>query len=117
MDKDLIVTQKELDQLDSIARDVTRYSEDDRRKADSLYQYYQELIDKGDAKGETRESLAKSLELRESSVHNLIEILKLKTKLIEKKIQLEMKNTSNDNSNNKGSDTSELIASIEKSEE
>jgi len=90
-DKDLQLTQEEITSLDAVAKDVIAYSEDDRRKADDLYRYYQELIEKGDSKGDTRVALAKSLELREMSVNNLIEILKLKTRLIEKKIGLEMR--------------------------
>lgn len=93
MDKDLQITQDEITNLDKIAKDIVLYSEDDRQKANDLYKYYQELIDAGDSKGDTRIALAKSLELRETSVNNLIEILKLKTHLIERKIALEMKRT------------------------
>lgn len=112
--KDLIVSQSELRELDTVAKEIVAYSEDDRRKSDALYKYYQELIDKGDSKGETRQALAKSLELREASVNNLIEILKLKTRLIEKKIALEMKSMGNTGyQDSKGTDTSDLIASID----
>ena len=90
-DKDLQLTQQEITSLDAVAKDIIAYSEDDRRKADDLYKYYQEMIEKGDSKGDTRIALAKSLELRETSVNNLIEILKLKTRLIERKIGLEMR--------------------------
>ena len=106
----LVITQNEINNLDIIAKQIIAYSEDDRRKADNLYKYYQELIDRGDKQGETREGLAKALELRESSVNNLIEILKLKTKLIEKKLTLEIKSSEK---NIKGLDTSEIIAKIE----
>lgn len=114
-----LVTQRELTDLDVIAQDVVRYSEDDRRKSDDLYKYYQSLIEKGDKTGETRQSLAKSLELRENSVNNLVEILKLKTRIIEKKIQAEMKNMENDQNqgNLKGTDTSDIISSIDTEEE
>ena len=111
MSNDLLITQNEIAELDLIAKNILMYSEDDRRKADFLFKYYQELIEKGDNKGETREALAKSLELREASVNNLIEILKLKTKIIEKKIMLESKREIDDNK--KGRDTSSIIAKIE----
>lgn len=113
-EKDLMVSQGEITELDTVAKEIISYSEDDRRKSDALYKYYQELIDKGDSKGETRQALAKSLELREASVNNLIEILKLKTRLIEKKIALEMKSMGNTGyQDSKGTDTSDLIASID----
>jgi hypothetical protein len=112
-----MVTQNELTELDTIAQDVVRYSEDDRRKSDELFKYYQTLIDKGDGKGETRESLAKALELRENSVNNLVEILKLKTRIVEKKIQAEMRNTDDrDNRGINGTDTSDIISSIDEEE-
>lgn len=108
-----LVTQEELNNLDTIAKDVINYSEDDRRKADALYKYYQHLIDTGDKQGETREGLAKALELRENSVNNLVEILKLKTRLMEKKLQAEMRNMDSKGSNSNGRDTSDWIQNID----
>lgn len=110
------VSPREITELDEVAKNIVAYSEDDRRKADDLYQYYQNLIDNGDSKGETRQALAKSLELRESSVNNLIEILKLKAKIIERKLMLEMRQMGNNNfgdGNIRGTDTTELIAKME----
>ena len=120
-DKDLQLTQKEITSLDTVAKEVIAYSEDDRRKADDLYKYYQELIEKGDTKGDTRVALAKSLELREQSVGNLIEILKLKTRLIEKKIGLEMRRQMADATpsfgRRSGFDSSDVIKSMEDDDE
>ena len=100
--------------LDETAKNVITYSEDDRRKADSLYKYYQTLIEQGDKKGETREGLAKALELREASVKNLIEIIKIKARIVEKKMMLEAKQIGNDNSmRNAGFDNSDLISEME----
>jgi hypothetical protein len=113
------ISDKEIVELDTVAQDIITYSEDDRRKADDLFQYYQELITGGDAKGETRVALAKSLELREKSVENLIEILKLKTRIIEKKLTFEMKKISNDDDENtrrSGTDTSKIISRMEEME-
>lgn len=119
MGTDVTISKKEIQDLDHIAKSVMAYSEDDRRKADQLYTYYQELISSGDKKGETRQSLAKALELKENSVGNLIEILKLKTRLIEKKLQVEMKAMSADQDefDAKGRDTTDLISSMEDYEE
>jgi hypothetical protein len=114
--KDLQITAKELANIDSVAQNIVQYSEDDRRKADSLFDYYQELIEGGDKKGETREALAKALELRENSVNNLVEILKLKTRLLEKKMVYEMRQMSMERDvGTKGKDTSDLIARFEES--
>lgn len=114
--KDLQITEREIASLDSVAQSIISYSEDDRRKADSLFEYYQELIEGGDKKGETREALAKALELRENSVNNLIEILKLKTRLLEKKLMHEMKQMSLEGEGrSRGRDTSDLIARFEES--
>jgi predicted transposase YdaD len=115
--KDLELTKKEITELDGMAHNVVTYSEDDRRKADDLYEYYQELISKGDTKGETRMALAKSLELKEKSANNLIEILKLKARLMEKKLALEivkeMKDVDNTGQRRSGFDSSTLISSID----
>jgi len=100
--------------LDETARNVITYSEDDRRKADSLYKYYQTLIEQGDKKGETREGLARALQLREESVKNLIEIIKIKARIIEKKIMLEAKQINNNTGlKPAGFDNSDLISEIE----
>ena len=114
------ITPREIAEMDNVAQEVIAYSEDDRRKSDSLYEYYQKLIDAGDTKGETREALAKALELREKSVLNLIEILKLKTRLIEKKMSLEASKIMAEDGPGKavsgrrsGRDHSSLIAEIE----
>lgn len=123
MDKDLQVSQDEITNLDKIAKDIVLYSEDDRQKANDLYKYYQELIDGGDSKGDTRMALAKSLELRETSVNNLIEILKLKTRLVEKKIALEMKRTEERpesgffSSKKAGFNSSDVIKNMEEDDE
>lgn len=119
MSKDLQeIDPRALAEMDNVAQEVIAYSEDDRRKSDQLYEYYQKLIDSGDTKGETREALAKALELREKSVLNLIEILKLKTRLMEKKMSLEAKKIMAEEFRNvggrrSGKDHSELIARIE----
>jgi hypothetical protein len=117
-DKDLEITKKEVAELDTVAHNIVAYSEDDRRKADQLYEYYQELISKGDTKGDTRIALAKSLELKEMSVQNLIEILKLKTRLLEKRISLqiakEMSASDNGNQRMSGFDTSKIISEMDK---
>jgi len=118
-DKDLQLSQKEIASLDQVAKNIIAYSEDDRRKADDLYSYYQELITKGDSRGDTRMALAKSLELREMSVNNLIEILKLKARIIEKKLSFEIKREMLDrvdtalHGKRTGMDTNDMIKSLE----
>jgi len=117
-DKDLQLSEREISSLDTVARSIIAYSEDDRRKADDLYNYYQELITKGDTKGETREGLAKSLELRETSVNNLIEILKLKARIIERKLSFELKRQMMESGGEfhgkrTGFDSNDLIKSME----
>ena len=117
-DKDLEITKKEVAELDTVAQNIIAYSEDDRRKSDQLFEYYQELISRGDNRGHTRLALAKSLELKEMSVQNLIEILKLKTRLLEKRISLqiakEMSSSDNGNSRMSGFDTSRIISEMDK---
>lgn len=116
MSTEITISKREVQELDTIAKSVIAYSEDDRRKADQLFAYYQELIASGDTKGETREAMAKALQLKEESVGNLIEIMKLKSRLIEKKLQLEMKAMSMEESDfggGKGHDTTKIISSME----
>lgn len=105
-----------IESLNDTAKMVIQYSEDDRQKANELYKYYQGLIEGGDAKGETREGLSKALELREKSVENLIEIIKIKARLTERRMLLELKNISNNgdgNMRNAGFDNTDLINKIE----
>jgi hypothetical protein len=120
MGKDLEISNKEITDIDLVAQSIVSYSEDDRRKSDDLFLYYQELIANGDTKGETREALAKALELREESVKNLIEILKLKTRLLEKKLMFEIRKSYGDEQGSKrasGIDTNDLIAKIEREDQ
>jgi hypothetical protein len=125
MDKEensLQITKGEIAKLDETAKQVITYSQDDRLRADDLYTYYQSLIANGDTKGETRIALAKSLELREMSVNNLIEVLKLKTRLMEKQLLYEIKRQDIEHSNlgggigrrNGGYDTTSLITDIDR---
>ncbi len=120
MNEEIVKIDKgELAALDSLAKSILMYSEDDRRKADDLYLYYQELITNGDSKGETRVALAKALELKEDSVKNLIDIMKLRTRLIEKKMTLEIKKIVSDVEahSSRGIDTNEIIARMEKDDD
>jgi hypothetical protein len=117
--KELQTTKNEIAKLDETARQIITQSQDDRLKADDLYSYYQSLIANGDTKGETRIALAKSLELREMSVNNLIEVLKLKTRLMEKQLLYEIKRQDIEHSGmgvgrrNGGYDTTSLITEID----
>ena len=111
----------DLTSSEKIAQDIILFTEDDRRKSNQLFEYYQKLIDGGDTKGETREALAKALELREKSVLNLIEILKLKTRLIEKKMSLEFRRIIEEDikeppGRRSGRDHTGLIAKLEEGE-
>jgi hypothetical protein len=114
---ELQVTKNEIAKLDETAKQIITQSQDDRLKADDLYSYYQGLIANGDTKGETRIALAKSLELREMSVGNLIEVLKLKTRLMEKQLLYEIKRQDNSNMSigkrNSGYDTTNIIMDID----
>ena len=114
-DKDLtIIGDSDLDSLDQTAKHIVQYVEDDRRKADQLYDYFKSLIENGDGKGETREGLAKSLQLREASARNLIDILKIKAKILERKIMSQNpKVTHSDGMRSVGTDNSDLINEVE----
>jgi len=118
-DRELEKTKSEIAKLDETAKQIITYSQDDRCKADDLYSFYQTLIAQGDTKDATRLSLAKSLELREMSVGNLIEVLKLKTRLMEKQLLYEIKRQDIEHGNmsigkrNGGYDTTNIIMSID----
>ena len=114
---DLEKTKNEIVKLDEMARQIITQSQDDRLKSDDLYSYYQGLIANGDTKGETRLALSKSLELREASVNNLIEVLKLKTRLMEKQLLYEIKKQDLDHGGSRrmnGYDTTRLISDIDR---
>ena len=115
--KDLEKTKAEVVKMDEMVQQIVIHSADDRLKADDLYNYYIQLIANGDTKDGTRIALAKSLELREASVNNLIEVLKLKTRLMEKQLLYEIKRQDIGNigvgKRNGGYDTTSLITEID----
>lgn len=115
--KELEKTKNEIVKMDEMARQIITQSQDDRLKANDLYDYYIQLIANGDVKGETRIALAKSLELREASVNNLIEVLKLKTRLMEKQLLYEIKRQDIEHGGmgkrNGGYDTTNIIMDID----
>lgn len=117
--RELERTKNEIVKMDEMAQQIIIHSADDRLKSDDLYSYYQTLISNGDVKGETRLALAKSLELREASVNNLIEVLKLKTRLMEKQLLYEIKRQDIEHGSmglgkrNSGYDTTRLISEID----
>lgn len=74
---------KELEQMNKLAKEVMSNISNDREKSEELYEFMKDLIDQFDDKNPaTREAMAKSVELRMKGTDQIIELLKVKGKMI-----------------------------------
>lgn len=81
---DFLEIQKyQIEQMDLIAKEVKENVEEDRSKTDDLYDFMQDQIDvDGDKNPATRDAMAKAVELKMKGTDQMIELLKIKAKLI-----------------------------------
>lgn len=109
-----IAIQKELDQMNIIANKVVENINIDREKSDEMYSFFQDLIDiNGDKSGETRTAMTKALELKMKGTDQMLEILKVKAKLINPNKGSSININLGNYDSKKGSDTNDLIDLVE----
>ncbi len=105
---------KQIEQMNQIANKVTQNIDTDRDKADELYSFMQDLIDvSGDKSGDTRTAMTKALELKMMGTNQMLEILKVKAKLINPNKGSSININLGSYDQEKGSDTNELIDIVE----
>ena len=79
----LDIQAKEIEQMNKVAKQVIVQVDDDRDKTDELYDFMRDQIEvDGDRNPATREAMAKALELKMKGTDQMIELLKIKAKLI-----------------------------------
>ena len=106
--------QKELDQMNVIANKVVENINTDRDKSDEMYSFFQDLIDiNGDKSGETRSAMTRALELKMKGTDQMLEILKVKAKLINPNKGSSININLGNYDSKKGSDTNDLIDLVE----
>ena len=113
--KDITVVQAEqLDQMNVVAKAVTKNIKKDRDKAEDLYAFMEDLIDiNNDKSPGSREAMAKAVELKMKGTDQLIELLKIKAKLINPAKGVEVNINLGDYDEKRGSDTSSLISLVD----
>jgi len=79
----LELQKQQIEQMNTIAKDVVDSVAQDRDRADELYDFMRDQIDvDGDKNPATREAMARALELKMKGTDQKIELLKIKAKLI-----------------------------------
>ena len=106
--------QKELDQMNVIANKVVENINTDRDKSDEMYSFFQDLIDiNGDKSGDTRTAMTRALELKMKGTDQMLEILKVKAKLINPNKGSSININLGNYDSKRGSDTNDLIDLVE----
>lgn len=105
---------KEIEQMNVIAQKVVENINQDREKTDEMYDFMKDLIDiSGDKNGSTRESMARAIELKMKGTDQMLEILKVKAKLINPNKGSSININLGSYDDKKGSDTNDLIDLVE----
>lgn len=106
--------QKELDSMNVIANRVVENINTDRDKSDEMYSFFQDLIDiGGDKSGDTRTAMTRALELKMKGTDQMLEILKVKAKLINPNKGSSININLGNYDEKRGSDTNDLIDLVE----
>ena len=107
---------REIKQMDKVAKQVVSQIGDDRDKSDELYDFMRDQVDiDGDKNPATRDAMAKAMELKMKGTDQMIELLKIKAKLINpNKPGLNVNINLGEYDQRKGGDTRDLIDVAEK---
>jgi len=101
---------KELEQMSKMANHVMKNISNDRDKAEELYEFMKEQIDQLDDKNPaTREAMSKSVELQMKGTDQIIELLKVKGKMINPNKGTAININLGNYDEKRGGDTNELI--------
>ena len=112
------VQVQQLDQMNIVAKAVTKNIKKDREKAEDLYAFMEDLIDiNNDKSPGSRDAMAKAVELKMKGTDQLIELLKIKAKLINPAKGVEVNINLGDYDEKRGSDTNNLISIVDGLEE
>ena len=110
------VQKQQIEQMNAIAAEVVKSVDDDRDRADELYDFMRDQIEiDGDKNPATREAMAKALDLKMKGTDQKIELLKIKAKLINpNKDGLNVNINLGNYDEKKGGDTNNMIDIVNK---
>ena len=118
--KDLVVAEENpmdlaLKQMNEVSQVVVDNIKDDRDKSDELYDFMKDEIDiNNDKNPATREAMSKAMELKMKGTDQMIELLKVKAKLINpQKAGVSINVNLGKFDDNKGGNTSSMIDLVE----
>lgn len=106
--------QQAIQQMNQVASEVVENIHGDRDKAGELYDFMKDRIDlEGDQSDGTRAAMSKALELQMKGSDQLINLLKIKAKMINPNKGTNININLGDYDEKKGSDTNNLIDIVE----
>lgn len=104
-----------IEQMNEVAKEVVQNIHSDREKASELYDFMKDRIDiEADSSDGTRGAMSKALELQMKGSDQLIDLLKIKAKMINPNKGTNININLGDYDENKGSDTSNMINLVER---
>jgi len=117
-DNEIIAESSPMDiaikQMNEVTTVIVENIKDDRDKADELYDFMKDEIDiSGDKNPASREAMAKAVELKMQGTTQMIELLKVKAKLINPQKGFSINVNLGKFDDNKGGNTSNMIDMVE----
>lgn len=104
-----------IEQMNEVAKEVVANIHNDRDKASELYDFMKDRIDiEADSSDGTRAAMSKALELQMKGSDQLIDLLKIKAKMINPNKGTNININLGDYDEKKGSDTSNMINLVER---
>ena len=106
---------REIEQMNKVAKQVVGQVEDDRDKTDELYDFMRDQIEvDNDKNPATRDAMAKAMELKMKGTDQMIELLKIKAKLLNPNKGTNININLGDYDQQRGGDTNDMIDIAEK---
>lgn len=106
---------QQIESMNIVASQIIENVDEDREKSDELYDFMRDQIDvEGDRNPATRQAMSDALGHKVESTKNLIEILKVKAKMINPNKGTSVNINLSDFDHQKGGDTNDMIDIAEK---
>jgi hypothetical protein len=107
--------QEAVEQMNEVAKEVVTNIHNDRNKAQELYDFMKDRIDiENDQSDGTRAGMSKALELQMKGSDQLIDLLKIKAKMINPNKGTNININLGDYDEKKGTDTNNMIDIVER---
>lgn len=107
--------QEAIEQMNEVAKEVVSNIHKDRDQSDELYDFMKDRIDiENDQSDGTKSAMAKALELKMKGSDQLIDLLKIKAKMINPNKGTNININLGDYDEKKGTDTTNMIDIVER---